>query len=387
MLRRSGIRDVDVAVLGGGPAGTATALTLRRYGYSAAVIEQSLYRNVRIGEMLPPAARPLLARLGLWDRFLAQKHSCSFSVRSAWGQPHLYNNDFIFNPHGSGWHVDRVRFDSMLACAAEDAGACICRGARLISIEETGKDWRLEIVSSQPRRLIARVLVDATGRAAWVAHRQGAKRVYHDHLVGVPGYFSAAPRNRNASHDTLIEAVEDGWWYSALLPNFQIVAIYMTDADLYAKGAKARAKHWQEKLAQAPHTRSRVNSFFLTLGPFVVAASSSHLNGFAGEKWLAVGDAAIAIDPLAGQGICKALRSGVNAAEAIHAYFSGRRSPFTDYTRAIKDAFLNHMAMRNDYYQREMRWPESPFWQRRHSQSAVGGEDRAAQFASTPPFR
>jgi flavin-dependent dehydrogenase len=351
------------------------------------LIERSEYRNARIGETLPPAARPLLTSLGVWDRFLAENPSRSFAVRSAWGQPHLQDNDFIFNPHGSGWHVDRARFDAMLTRAAEDVGACVYRGAHLISFEEIGKDWRIEIASSESRMFHARLAVDATGRTAWLAHRQGAKRVYHDHLVGVAGYFSAAPRNRNASHDTLIEAVEDGWWYSALLPNFQVVAIYMTDADLYAKGAKSRAKHWQEKLAQAPHTRSRVNSFFLTLGPFVVGASSSHLNGFAGEKWLAVGDAAIAFDPLAGQGICKALRSGVNAADAIHVYFSGRRSPFNDYTRAIKDGFLNYMAMRNDYYHREMRWPESPFWQRRHSQSAVGGEQRAAQFASIPPFQ
>jgi hypothetical protein len=128
MLRRSGIHEVDVAVLGGGPAGAATSLTLSRHGHSAVVIEQSHYRSVRIGEMLPPAARPLLASLGLLDRFLAENHSRSFAVRSAWGQPNLYDNDFIFNPHGSGWHIDRARFDAMLARAAEDAGACVCRG-------------------------------------------------------------------------------------------------------------------------------------------------------------------------------------------------------------------------------------------------------------------
>jgi flavin-dependent dehydrogenase len=211
-------------------------------------------------------------------------------------------------------------------------------------------------------------LVDATGRTAWLAHRQGVRRVSYDHLVGVAGSFSAGPRDHpDAGHYTLIEAAEEGWWYSASLPNSQVLAIYMTDADLYAKGLKMRTNYWQEKLAQASHTRARVNSLILESGPFVVVANSSRLDRLAGEKWLAVGDAAVAFDPLSAQGISKALHSGMSVANVIQAYFSGRKSALNDYAGAIKDGFKNYVAMRNNYYRREMRWPESPFWQRRHS--------------------
>jgi 2-polyprenyl-6-methoxyphenol hydroxylase-like FAD-dependent oxidoreductase len=125
-------------VVGGGPAGAASALALRSRGFSVVVLERSDYRDVRIGETLPPSIRKLLVSLGVWDQFLAEKHSPSYGIRSAWGQDYLYDNDFIFNPYGMGWHVDRARFDAMLARNAERAGAKLYRRAQLMSCAENG---------------------------------------------------------------------------------------------------------------------------------------------------------------------------------------------------------------------------------------------------------
>jgi len=357
----------DVAVLGGGPAGCTTALALVRRGYSTVIIERSEYESPRLGESLSPAIRKPLAVLGVWDRFLSDSHSHSFGIHSAWGQDHLYINDFIFDPYGPGWHVDRARFDAMLARAAEDAGARVYRGVHSISTVENSDDWRVEITSSESRTLHARLLVDATGRTAWLAHREGARRVNYDHLVGVAAFFSPCSPDHHICHNTLIEAAEEGWWYSVPLPNSNVIAIYMTDADLYAKGSKTRAHYWEEKLAQTVHTRLRVNSLVMASVPFVVAANSSRIARVTGDKWLAVGDAAMTFDPLSGQGISKALQSGMHAAQAIHARFSGSDSAWDDYEDEILDKSKNYMLRRNEYYRRENRWPLSPFWSRRQS--------------------
>src|SRR5438045_2486728 len=110
-----------VIILGGGPAGTATALALLKYGYSVLILERSLYEDWRVGETLPPHVQTLLGSLGLWDHFLQDGHLPSPAILAAWGSAHLFETHFIFNPYGLGWHLDRMRFDAMLTLAAEDA--------------------------------------------------------------------------------------------------------------------------------------------------------------------------------------------------------------------------------------------------------------------------
>ncbi|MDQ4070678.1 MAG: FAD-dependent monooxygenase, partial [Actinomycetota bacterium] len=115
----------DVAVVGGGPAGGAAAIVLAAHGARVVLLERSGYDGARIGETLPPEVRLPLERLGVWDRFQDGGHLPSPGIVAAWGGPEPYANDFILNPYGCGWRVDRNRFDSMLAAAAEQAGATL----------------------------------------------------------------------------------------------------------------------------------------------------------------------------------------------------------------------------------------------------------------------
>src|SRR5438034_7928092 len=127
------------------------------------MIERSGYADTRVGETLPPSIRKLLVDLRVWDEFVAGNHSPSFGIHSAWGQAELYANDFICNPYGRGWHVDRARLDAMLARKAERAGAKLHRRAQLISCAEDGTGvWVIEFAREDGRKsLRARFVVDA----------------------------------------------------------------------------------------------------------------------------------------------------------------------------------------------------------------------------------
>ncbi len=374
-MKQSGIHNADVAVLGGGPAGAAIALELVNHGYSTVVIERSDYRGARIGETLPPAVRPLLASLGIWDRFLAQKHCPSFGIRSAWGGDDLHDNDFIFNPYGAGWHVDRTRFDAMLARCAEEVGATVYRDARLLSCEnDKCGDWKIELAHGDRRhRLKSKCLVDATGRASYAARKQGARRLKWDRLIAIVSFLSLPSHESPLDSSTLIEAVEDGWWYSAALPDCRLVLAFMTDADLYARERKQSSGYWLRKLQRTTHTKSRVKDFVLTFGLQIVSANSSRLDRVANGNWLAIGDAAMAFDPLSGQGVFKALQSALRAAESIEKYWTGNNSALRDYAVAVKRDFDSYFLMRGAFYARERRWPQSVFWQRRSSDQIAKG--------------
>jgi len=371
-LRRSAIRKVDAAVVGGGPAGTATALGLARLGYSAIVIERTYYDTVRIGETLPPKIRPLLVSLGVWEEFLPQNHCRSFAIHSAWGQSELYANDFIFNAYGNGWHVDRLRFDMTLARAAENAGVDVLQATQLISIQERANNgWRIGLgAKGKQLECEAKFLVDATGRASTIARKQGAIRTSCDHLIGVVAFFTRDSRGPGSDHATLVEAVADGWWYSAVLPNGQIVVAFMTDADIYARASKNSRYFWNEELEKTEHTNLRLHAGAPTSPPRVVSANSSCLNQTTGKNWLAVGDAAMAFDPLSSQGVYKALETGLQVSEAIRDRLSGDAEALLKYAAQLKEHFGRYLVIRAYYYSQERRWPDSLFWKRRHASTS-----------------
>ena len=143
----------DVVVLGGGLSGSATALELARLGATVTVLERAHQTVTRIGEVLRPEARVWLDRLGLWNRFADDRHLAVWGHSSAWGSPIIRRFPFLLSPYGMGWHIDRSRFDAMLVLAAEEAGAVILRGTRVVAVDPpTGGDaWRLAIAGELGR--------------------------------------------------------------------------------------------------------------------------------------------------------------------------------------------------------------------------------------------
>ena len=342
----------DVVVAGGGPAGSAAALRLARAGYSVAILERSNYDRPRLGETLPPAVKTKLAQLGLWDAFIGLGPANSPAIHSAWGSEALHEQDHFYNPYGAGWHIDRTRFDRMLASSAQNAGAELITGARVGPVECDDSSVRIG-------GLRARVILDATGRASAVARRFGVRRILTDKLVAVAGFF-APSLNVRFSPVTLVEAVENGWWYSAALPDGRLVVAWMTDADLYA-----RAGEWLDQIGRTVHTRERIRSAALVSGPVTAQAGSSRLERLHGSNWLAAGDAAVAFDPVAGQGIYRALESGILAGDAAMDLLAGSQEQLGKYESGVSRTFTRFLELRQVFYSLETRWPNSVFWRRR----------------------
>ncbi|HJU38354.1 MAG TPA: FAD-dependent oxidoreductase, partial [Tahibacter sp.] len=84
----------DVAVIGAGPAGAAVATMLARRGVDVALVDAGDAATRRIGENLPPAARPWLAHYGIDTT----PHLPTRGVRLVWGSPHVRWNDHLYSP-------------------------------------------------------------------------------------------------------------------------------------------------------------------------------------------------------------------------------------------------------------------------------------------------
>jgi flavin-dependent dehydrogenase len=360
--------DCEVVIVGGGPAGLGLAIALSRLGRKVVVLERTRYDRQRAGETFGGELGPVLVALGAWDDFHALGPVPFRGVQSAWGGPELAERASLFNPFGDGWHVDRARFDACLAECAARAGAIVQQGTGACALERGGPGWRVRPAAGP--EVAARYLVLASGRGAPTGATSAPERHWlrADRLVALLGRLSAPTAaiepalQLEAEPALLLEAVEEGWWYSVPQPDGSLLATLMTDGDLLpARGRAALAEHFTAALARTAHTAARAAGGMLTAEPWIARADSGLLLPDRGPDWRALGDAAMACDPLAGNGVVRSLNSALQAAPDIDRTLSGAPSSTPD----LHAGFIDYLAMRGRYYAREPRWPEAPFWARR----------------------
>lgn len=363
----AGPRCADVLVVGGGPAGCATALALLRAGRSVVLMDRAAQPASRPGEVLPPAAWPVLDGLGLAGRFRDQYHLPAHVVWCRWGAGPAYQVDLTLHPYGCGWHLDRMRFDAMLRDAVRaHGGRIVCGAARGVRRDDDGRWLVGSSGPDNPGPVRAPVLVDATGRARALARRLGADHSSLDSLVGLVAVGVAAPAAGPVRVATVIEADETGWWYAGRLPGDRVVAAFLTDPDLLPTGRDRLPGFWRARLARTVLVSREWAGVAGPASVRVAPAGTGRLAHPAGPGWLAVGDAAMSFDPLSGQGIGAALESGVRAGLLADRMLSGDADAHLDHVSAAEAVFRAHLRLRAHYYRQEERW-STPFWRRRRT--------------------
>ncbi len=356
---------LDLAIVGGGPAGAAAALSLRQLMPTArvAIFDAGRMKRWKPGEMLSPAARPLLESLRCWNDLeqSAQTGAAleSFGTKSIWGSEAVEEREFLFSKQGNGWRLDRARFDAMLLDRAQAEGVTVHRAATLTGSTEQDCGWRLEFAGSTAE---SRFVIDCTGRAARFAVGRGAQLQAKDSLGGVFVLFNAPA---GEEYETLIEAQEQGWWYSTSVPGGTLVVAWMSDTDLIRNMGLKHAARWHSLLALSERTRRRAERAAARTDPMVFAAQSQRLNKVAGTGWAAAGDAAMAFDPLSSHGITKALRSGKLASFMTLDWLGENKDTHARYCSVADAEWAQYEAARIAHYREELRWPESAFWARR----------------------
>jgi flavin-dependent dehydrogenase len=327
-----------------------------------------------------------LRELGIWEEFLKQPQRRSHLTLSCWSEPSISERPAITSPYGASFHVSRPSFDAFLVAAARATGVRVISPGRVEHLVRSargpGFDVKLETAVGF-EGWHSRFLVDATGRSASIARRLGATRSPVDRLIGVARWFDAP----NLAPAVLVESTPNGWWYSAPTPERGAVALWLTDADEPA----ARAHHaevWESCLTAAPHTRARLADLTPTGPARSFAAAPVETTWVAADDWLPVGDAAIAFDPVSGNGLAFALRSALEATAVFGAARGGRFEWFERYRAGVRDVYIQHLARRAELYAAVRRWPGSRFWARpRDHRTHAAARTRSMTTGSAPATR
>jgi flavin-dependent dehydrogenase len=344
--------ELDIAIVGAGPAGAVTALCLARRHWRVGLFECGPLNRRRFGETLPPEVTPVLRRLGLWDGFLSHTPLESPGTIAAWGGGKPVEADFVGSAFGCGWHIDRNRFDEALRLEAIDAGASLHPNRRAT--------WQRSAGVWQSEGFRARIVVNAAGRnELWPGRSDDRER--EDSLLAITLPISDVGPEWKEQR-TLIETTSHGWWYSTLLQQRTGIAMFFTGAEIYRKYGVSI----QEQLNASPLTRRHLNAGRIA-APEIVYAPSGRSRNIAGEDWLLVGDSASSYDPLSGRGIYKALRHGEAAAQAIDSRLQADTPSLETYAAKVTREFDEYSRQRKRFYSAERRWAEHPFWRARQA--------------------
>jgi len=359
--------EVDVFILGAGPAGCCAALNLAPF-YRTLMIDRHAVPEPRAGESLPPAANRLLGDMGLLDEFRGQGHLPYYGNQSRWGSEYLRETDFLRDPMGHGWHLDRREFEIWLRQKAMQRGGALLAPARLAQVERDEEQlWRITVMHADRRLVIqARVLIDAGGRTPVIARRLGAARIPLDTMV-CGWVIGEAQTDHSQPGFSYIHSTSQGWWYTAPAPGGKQVLAFHTRAGSAATLWMHSATSLLGQAQKIPHLGERIHFEGGDQGPQglqhgFTLANSAFTRPAAGTAWLTAGDAALSFDPLSSQGIFNALYTGLAASESAYRFLRGEISDFAEYGQqieGIRAAYERHL---RQWYRSETRWSGEEFW-------------------------
>jgi len=340
------VLEAEVAVVGGGPAGAAAAITLARAGRDVILVDKARFpRDKCCGDGLTVAALRELEALGLRPEAVAGwQPVVDVHLRSPSGR--VVNLPLPCGPEEGLFAVvaPRATLDAAVVDLARAAGAKVLDGHALRGATVSpGAGVRLD--------------VDGLGavEAAYVIGADGAWSPLRKFLgVHQPGYLGDWHAYRQYFTGCGPRARDLWVWFDAdLLPGYlwsfplpggrANVGFGLERNDDF--NAHRMGQLWPE-LLQRPHVRD-------VLGP-AAAAEAPHKAWpiparvrevpltAAGGLALFVGDAACATDPLTGEGIAQALLTGRRAAEAIIEGGPGPTVAAAYETAVSRDLFADH---------------------------------------------
>jgi flavin-dependent dehydrogenase len=355
----------DVLIAGAGPAGAIAARQLALAGLSVVVADNLAVRPPKIGETLPGAAIRLLNALGLGSITTEQPPlRCAVGgIFISWNDATIVANDGCNDPYGRGLRLDRAPFDAALREAAVAAGACLMQ-TQVTSLARWTDEWGVGLADG--RMVHTRWLIDATGRRARLARLMAQRRWRGAPLVAL--YRTGQPETSKDLNRTLIAAGPEGWIYAGHCGDGRWIFGYHTLPGQAAR-LHARPECWNDVIVGASGLRDLLGRIALDPGVHAHDARTAWLDPPAGAGWVAVGDAALTFDPIAGQGLFNAIYTAMSAAKMIQSATS--HTVLSGYTAEMAKAVAIYAARRRALYGQECRWCDRPFWQVHQDRRAI----------------
>lgn len=353
----------DVAIIGGGPAGSTAAALLARAGRRVIVFEREKFPRFHIGESLLPFSMKAFTRLGLHEKFLRAGFMKKFGgeIIGACSEngTKFYFKDGYRSQTDHAYQVARGDFDKVLLDHAAECGAKVHEQASVSRIEfskdavELGINWH-----AASRTIHARYVIDASGRTSVLGRQFKIKKTY-DHLqkLSIFAHYDGVWRAEgiDGTLTVLLRAIDRWFWLIPLAAERTSVGVVL-DSETYRKSKLSAEDFLEQALAEQPTMAKRMTNARRVSQVYVEADFSYRSARLHGDRWLLAGDAAGFIDPIFSSGVFLAVFSGELAADALNEVLDHPHKAkrlFPQYERAVNRAMDVYLRFVNAWYTKE----------------------------------
>ncbi len=353
----------DVAIIGGGPAGSIAAALLARAGRRVIVFEREKFPRFHIGESLLPFSMKAFTRLGLHEKFLRAGFMKKFGgeIVGACSETgtKFYFKDGYRSQTDHAYQVTRGDFDKVLLDHAAECGAEVHEQTSVDQVEFSKEDVELGVRSNGSSHSIrARYVIDASGRTSVLGRQFKIKKTY-DHLqkLSIFAHYDGVWRAEgiDGTLTVLIRAIDRWFWLIPIAADRTSVGVVL-DSETFRKSKLSAGEFLDQALAQQPIIAKRMTNARRASEVYVEADFSYRSARLHGARWLLAGDAAGFIDPIFSSGVFLAVFSGELAADALnevldHSHKAKRLFP--RYERAVNRAMDIYLRFVNAWYTKE----------------------------------
>ena len=361
--------STDIAVLGAGPAGVAAAVGLVRQGAAVTLIAAA--RPVPTCEGLSERTWAALRDFGL--NAAAETAAAPSARRVSWnGKTSSANRERL---------VLRKDFDRALLDDARRAGVHVLEG-RGRRLSHATQRLAVQLAGGGEREIDCDFLIEARGRAAAVP--PGTQRG--------PSSIALLQRYRCAAEEpcSFLCSLPQGWLWLASPGDGTAFVMLCIDGRSDLPGRQALGDWFQAQIHDLPPVLATLRGASPD-GPVQARGCTSLLKrGLVQSRCLRIGDAALSVDPLSGNGQFQALSSALVAPAVVNSLLAGgdEADLAADfYSRRVRETFMRFARLGRDFYAGEARWSETAFWRPRRQwpdDLPVHGERRVCTVEERP---
>ena len=257
----------DVAIVGGGPAGSTAAALLARAGRRVIVLERDKFPRFHIGESLLPFSMKAFTRLGLHEKFRAAGFmekfgGAMFGVCADEGVKFYFEDGFRSQTDRS-YQVTRSEFDKVLLDHAEESGADIREETSVEKLDFSPEEVALETATKghPPETVRARYVIDCAGRNSPLAAQLKLKQNYtHLQKISVFAHYEGVTREsgRDGTLTQLLRAHDRWFWIIPLTENRTSVGVVL-DAAVYKKAKLSPEEFLDQTIEEHSLIQRRLN--------------------------------------------------------------------------------------------------------------------------------